>query len=293
MGFDRNPEDFDHREAELDSLRMHYVREGQGEPLILMHGWPTFWWVWHENIPVLAEEFTVIAPDWRGFGDTENPDVSDPSNYHLDHSVKDLLDLIDHLGFERVHMIAHDYGSMILHKFVRRHPERVNKILLFSGVMPGFEEDFFSPEFLVPARHALINQMPEAAEIIGASRKGVRLYIGQMYRHFCGANNPFEDDEEMEIFVDAFTRGTNLEAGFHWYKNLGEAWGPVDRTVYGGRAHFLWGLRDPVLGPQADLISNWYNNFTFEPAPEAGHFLQLEDPELLNRQALEFFAGAD
>lgn len=59
-----------HGTADVNGVRMHYVREGHGAPLILLHGWPEFWWGWHRNIPALADHFDVVAPDFRGFGDT-------------------------------------------------------------------------------------------------------------------------------------------------------------------------------------------------------------------------------
>jgi pimeloyl-ACP methyl ester carboxylesterase len=63
---------WNHRYAKVNDLDMHYVREGQGQSLVLLHGWPEFWWGWHRNIPSLAARFDVIAPDLRGFGDTRD-----------------------------------------------------------------------------------------------------------------------------------------------------------------------------------------------------------------------------
>ena len=74
--------DWNHQYAELSDLRVHYVRHGRGMPIILQHGWPEFWYTWHKNIPVLAENFDIIAPDLRGFGDSDKPSgVSDVQDY--------------------------------------------------------------------------------------------------------------------------------------------------------------------------------------------------------------------
>ena len=73
----RRPEEFSHHEAQLDGIRIHYVREGSGPPLVLMHGWPGFWWEWYKCIGALADDFDVIAPDMRGYGDLEKPDLRD------------------------------------------------------------------------------------------------------------------------------------------------------------------------------------------------------------------------
>jgi pimeloyl-ACP methyl ester carboxylesterase len=79
----RRPEEFTHHEAQLDGIKIHYVREGRGPPLLLMHGWPGFWWEWYKCIGALAADFDVIAPDMRGYGDSEKPDLSDLSRFHL------------------------------------------------------------------------------------------------------------------------------------------------------------------------------------------------------------------
>ena len=85
----RRPEEFSHHEVQLDGIRIHYVREGRGPPLVLMHGWPGFWWEWYKCIGALAEEFDVIAPDMRGYGDSEKPDLNDLSKYHLNEVTAD------------------------------------------------------------------------------------------------------------------------------------------------------------------------------------------------------------
>ena len=72
----RRPEEFSHHYAQLEDIRIHYVREGSGPPLLLMHGWPGFWWEWYKCISALAESFDVIAPDMRGYGDSEKPDLT-------------------------------------------------------------------------------------------------------------------------------------------------------------------------------------------------------------------------
>ena len=69
----RRPEAFKHHYAQLRDIKLHYVREGSGPPLILLHGWPGFWWEYHRNIGPLAKDFDVIVPDMRGYGDSEKP----------------------------------------------------------------------------------------------------------------------------------------------------------------------------------------------------------------------------
>ena len=91
--------DWNHQHLEANGLGIHYVRHGEGFPLVLLHGWPEFWYTWHKNIPILAETFDVVAPDLRGFGDTDKPGLPDPPKELLGNLVEDLRGLADALGF--------------------------------------------------------------------------------------------------------------------------------------------------------------------------------------------------
>jgi pimeloyl-ACP methyl ester carboxylesterase len=95
---DMDVRSWNHGYAEANGIRIHHVRHGTGTPLLLLHGWPEFWYVYRKNIPVLAERFDIIVPDLRGFGDTEKPGLPDPPSGLLDVLVEDLRELADSLG---------------------------------------------------------------------------------------------------------------------------------------------------------------------------------------------------
>jgi pimeloyl-ACP methyl ester carboxylesterase len=98
---------WNHRHLETNGIGIHYVRHGVGPPLVLLHGWSEFWYTWRKNLPVLAREFDVVAPDLRGFGDTNKPVLPDPPKSLLGTLVEDLRGLVDSLGFERFGVVSH------------------------------------------------------------------------------------------------------------------------------------------------------------------------------------------
>ena len=102
---------WNHGYVEANGVRVHYVRQGAGMPLVLLHGWPEFWFVWRKNIPALAKRFDVIAPDLRGFGESEKPSLPEPPGGLLDELVEDLRGIADALGIERFGIVSHDVGS--------------------------------------------------------------------------------------------------------------------------------------------------------------------------------------
>jgi pimeloyl-ACP methyl ester carboxylesterase len=118
------------RHLEADGIGIHYVRHGVGPPLVLLHGWPEFWYTWRKNLPVLARECDMVAPDLRGFGDTDKPVLPDPPKSLLGTLVEDLRGLADSLGFERFGVVSHDVGTYVAQGFARKYPERFSGLTL-------------------------------------------------------------------------------------------------------------------------------------------------------------------
>ena len=154
----RRPEAFTHHYAQLHDIKLHYVREGSGPPLILLHGWPGFWWEWHLNIGPLARSFDVIVPDMRGYGDSEKPPLDQPRLFGVDHVVDDIDGLMEQLQIKRAYLVGHDWAAAIVHKLVRKYPNRVIQAMVIDPFVPGAEALYLKPGacerglvFLVPS----------------------------------------------------------------------------------------------------------------------------------------------
>lgn len=286
----RRPEDFRHHDADLDSIRLHYLREGRGPALLLVHGWPGFCWEWHRNIGPLGRRFDVIAPDMRGFGDSEKPPLERTELFHTDHVVADFVALLDALGIEHCFVVGHDYGSEVAHKLIRRHRDRIEKALIINPSAPGWEERYLSRQHFHESWYAMFHRLHMAAELVGSSREAVRLY----YRHFLShwsANKDLFSAEEIEVYVDNFMKPGNIEGGFNFYKT-DEPWSDVDYTVSDCPVAFLQGTEDPIAPPDwLDLVTRWYTDYTVEFVMNAGHFVMREQAELVNDRIARFFLG--
>jgi pimeloyl-ACP methyl ester carboxylesterase len=130
---DRRPEDPEWGHARgpgIGGVRLHYVRRGGGDPVVLLHGWPGFWYDWRHVIVPLAEVDDVVAIDFRGFGDSDKPEGDPRGLYTQDHLASDVLALLDHLGIRRFVVAGHDTGAVIAQVLVRRMPERVSALVL-------------------------------------------------------------------------------------------------------------------------------------------------------------------
>lgn len=286
--------DLKHQYVQLKDLRVHYVEEGHGETVFLMHGWPGFWFDWHLNIPIIAEHFRVIAPDMRGYGDTDKPDLPPEKGYTLNMAVKDLVELMDQLGIEKAYFVGHDYSSMVLHKFVRRHPERVNRLMLFNPLMPGCEGRYLSPGHFPESWYSQFHQLPMSDQLVGASAQNIEIYFRHFLSHW-SHNKSLFTDEEIKIYVENFLKKGNVVGGFNWYRaNLSihsQPWDPIDRTISEIETRVLWGMSDPVVPVTwSDLVPLWYKNYTYKVIPNCGHFVGREAHELVNKEIIDFFS---
>lgn len=290
----RRPEDFTHHHAKINGIDMHYVIEGSGEPLLLVHGWPGFWWEYWPNIGPLAEKYQVIVPDLRGFGDSEKVDLTDPSNYDLEHIIRDLAALLDHLGVEKAYLAGHDWGGLILHKFVRAFPEKSRKLLIVNPFLPGCEVQYLSPSHVHVGWYAQFQLTPLSVQLVGYNRDTIKMYFGYMFA-FGHPGRAVHTDEELEIVVDNFMKPDNVQGGFMVYRaafapGSAGAWSKLDRTVSDIPFRVLWGMKDIFVPAEWGVyISDWYTNFTERPVHEGGHFLNRDSTEIFNSEVAAFF----
>ena len=263
---------------------------------MLLHGWPEFWFVWRKNIPALAKRFDVIAPDLRGFGESEKPPLPEPPGGLLDELVEDLRGIADALGIERFGIVSHDVGSFAAQRFAARYPERVLGLFFFNCVYPGIGRRWLEPESVREIWYQSFHQQPWAADLVGSSREACGIYLKHFLDHW--ADEPGVFDEDFEAWVDNFMRPGNLRGGFDWYVGVGEARmkmmreGAPDLPKIQPPAYFLWGESDPILKVRwADRLGDYFADFELEPATEAGHFVHYERPELANGRITRFFLG--
>src|SRR3712207_5638034 len=118
-----------HRHVELPDLRVHVAEAGDGEPLVLLHGFPEHWWGWRRVLPELGEHHRVFAPDLRGAGWTDAP----PDGYTEEQLVADTVALLDALGLHRVHLVGLDIGGILGFRVCLAHPERVRRFVCLGA----------------------------------------------------------------------------------------------------------------------------------------------------------------
>ena len=286
--------EWNHQYLEANGIRVHYVRHGEGFPLVLLHGWPEFWYTWRKNMPVLAKEFDVVAPDLRGFGDTDKPGLPDLPKELLGNLVEDLRGLVDSLGFERFGVVSHDVGAYVAQGFARKYPGRLGGLFFFDCPYPGIGRRWADPDSINEIWYQTFNQQPWAASLVGENRKTCETYFRHFLDHW--AHEPGLFDEDLGLWVDNFMQPGNLQGGFDWYIGTNASRldlirnGPPDLPQIETPTRIRWGEYDSVLKVKwADQLEDYFADLDFAPMREAGHFAHYERPDLANQEISDFF----
>lgn len=282
------------RFVETNGVRIHYARMGQGQPLVLVHGWPEFWLTWRHNLPILAPHFDVIAPDLRGFGESRSLDRAADAPLTPSQIADDLAALLDVLGVEQAGFVAHDVGANAMQAFARAYPQRVAGLFFFNCPHPGIGRRWADSESLPETWYQYFNQLPLAAAMVGQSRESCRLYLGYILAHW--SHDPACFAADLDLWVDNFMAPGALEGGFAWYRGVDAARralvraGPPDLPRIDRPTRVLWGASDKVLRPEwVDTLPDTFSDLRVDVQPNAGHFVHYEAPDAANDAILAFF----
>ncbi len=136
-------DNFEKMQIRTTSTTINLVKGGSGPPVLLLHGYPQSHTMWHKIAPLLAENFTVVATDLRGYGDSGKPSGDNEHlNYSKRHMAKDQVEVMQHLGFNSFNLVSHDRGARVAHRLTKDNPDRVNKLITLD---------------IVPTRHMFAN----------------------------------------------------------------------------------------------------------------------------------------
>jgi pimeloyl-ACP methyl ester carboxylesterase len=153
-----------------NGINIHFLREGRGPPLVLLHGWPEFCRVWEPVMSSLRGRFELFAPDLRGFGDTTKPyagPTEDMTSHVLADDLGAFLDALDLNG--SVGLVAHDVGAIVAQVFARRSPERLSGLFFFNCPHSGIGSRWIAPDHVPEVWYQTFHCLPWSASMVGAS----------------------------------------------------------------------------------------------------------------------------
>src|ERR671916_2228257 len=201
---------FTHSMASVNGIQMHYVIGGQGDPVVLLHGWPETWYAWHKVMPDLAQNYTVIAPDLRGLGDSSKP----PTGYDGKTVAEDIHQLVTQLGFNTIHLVGHDIGTQVAYSYAAAHPTEVEKLVVMDLTIPGC-----APPGITPRWWLSFHQTPDVPEALVEGKE-----MEYLLWHLRGlALNPTAITQEaINEYVSHYSAPGGMRAGFEYYRAFPE-----------------------------------------------------------------------
>lgn len=284
-------EKWQHRFVETNGIRMHYVEQGQGFPVLLLHGFPELWYSWRYQIPALASAgFRAIAPDLRGYGETDKPEGVE--SYDIHHLVGDLVGLLDGLGLERAVIVGHNWGGIITWQMALMVPQRVERVISLNT--PFLERGTARPTEVfkhVPDgrfNYILYFQQPGRAE--ADIEPNIEAWLEATMRQLA-TNQSFITEQTLKVYGDAFRKG-GLTGPINYYRNFDRNW-ETTADLEGSKitmpALMVCAENDPITTPQmAEGMESHVSNLTTRLIKNCGHWTQQEQPDEVNRLIIEF-----
>lgn len=284
---------WEHRIIAGNGVELHTVLAGPaaGPPVLLLHGFPEFWYGWHRQITPLAQAgLRVIVPDLRGYNLSSKPRGS--RNYTAQVILGDVLALLDQLELEQVALVGHDWGGLLAWWLASYHPQRLRRMVVLNAPHPQVFRQFAlrHPAQVLRSSYLLLFQLPWAPEVL--LRTGDYFWLRQ---GMCRTSRPGTfSDEDMQRYQAAWAQPGALQGMLNWYRGLRHSLesatpdGPVSPPTL-----LIWGERDFALSPQlAPASLARCGNGRLEVISTAGHWVQHEAAERVNRLILEFFTAA-
>ena len=287
---------FEDRRIETSGASINLVTGGSGPPLLLLHGYPQTHLMWRKLAPRLTAEFTVVAPDLRGYGDSSKPPAGpDNANYSKRSLAQDQVETMAALGFERFAVAGHDRGARVAHRLARDHPERIERLALLDIVPTLYRFETIDQKAATSSWHWFFLIQPSGfpERLIGAEAEFfLRHQLSALLREpaklepeaFAEYLRCFKNPETIRATCDEYRAGATIDL-VH------------DRADRGRRLTMrllmLWGERSSQ-GSGYDILSVWRDHAedVTGHAVNSGHFLAEEAPEDTYRALRDFFTGA-
>ena len=258
----------------VGDLNFNVVVEGQGEPVVLLHGFPNSASLWRFVIPLLVQRgYRVVAPDLRGAGASDAPEGK--RQYELSLIAADVLGIMDVLGIEKAHLVGHDWGALLGWLLAGAHAERFRSL---SSLSVGHPRAYIRAGLgqLARAWYIFVIALPGVAETI------IRANDWYLFRKVVSHG-------DVDDWIADLARPGRLSARLNWYRQ--NAFKPPTKTRTPLPVLGIWSSDDGVL-TEAQMIGSTRfiaGPWRYERLDAVGHFIPLDEPETLSRLLLEFF----
>ena len=274
----------------INGVNLHVVEAGDaGKPLlILLHGFPEFWWAWRHQITPLAEAgYHVVVPDMRGYNTSDAP--QDVSAYTIDILAADVVALADAFGAERFHLVAHDWGAVISWWVAATYPDRLSRVVLMDGPHPDVwgKQALKHPTQALRSTYVAFFQLPWVPEAMLGAFDGAGLKAMIQGSAKAGSFEP----GALEHYARAWAHPGSVTAMLNYYRALRERPKTEEPARLKPPTLILWAGDDVFLEKNvADAGLALCDDGKLEIVEGASHWLHIEQPERVNARIISFLA---
>jgi epoxide hydrolase 4 len=275
---------------EANGLTFHFKESGEGKLMILLHGFPEFWYSWIKVMPMLANHFKVVAPDLRGYGQSEKPKSVSAYNYKI--LAKDIAEIIKALGYNKAFIVGHDWGGAIAWEFAKLHAPMTEKLIVLNcpPVIILQKKIFASLKQFKMSWYIFFFQIPFLPE--WSMHRSQKSFFWRLLRGWSINKNAFQK-EDIEKYEKAFANRTDFTGPVNYYRAAFRALLDKQfRTIpnYEMDTLIIWGELDRALSKELTygLEKHFLKRFEIIYIPNCSHWVQQEQPELVAEYILDF-----
>lgn len=279
-----------HHTVRANGIRQHYVEAGSGPPVILLHGFPLYWYQWRQLIPLLAPRFRVIAPDLRGYGATEKP----PGGYDKRTMAADLRALMETLGIERAAIVGHDRGARVATRFAKDHADATASLTVIDNIPTRVIFNTLDARRAKPQWFFIFNSVPALPEALIEGREAA--WLRWFYNQWCYDPECISGETFLR-YVRNYQAPGAVRGALDDYRagpqDLEQDEADADRTIKAPTL-VLWGEQSPVIVDLFDIRAIWRDmaeNPRFVSIPRCGHLPPEEQPVEVARALLDFLSA--
>ena len=275
----------EHGYARLPEFSLHYVCAGDGEPLVLLHGFPQTWYEWMPVLPELAKHYRVIMPDLRGLGASSRP----AGGYDKDTMADDIWRLVNgKLCHEHMRVVGHDWGGPVAYALAAQHRDAVSHLALIDVTVPGDGSNVFSTS--QGRWHHAFHQTLDLPEALVQGREG--LYVSWFLENFAAHPGAISNAAK-EVYRRAYAQPGAMRAGFGLYRALPDDIKNNARHIEAGKLSMpTLGLGGTEAFGRGDLVVESLRRVAHDVSggtiQGSGHFVPEEAPDALLEALVPF-----
>lgn len=276
-----------HSYLETNGIRLHYVTQGEGPLMLLLHGFPEFWYSWRHQIPEFAQDYKVVALDLRGYNDSDKPAAK--SAYALPELIEDVRGAIDALGYDQCILVGHDWGGAIAWATAYAHPQRLSQLIVLNLPHPAkFAAGLKTPQQLLRSWYIALFQLPLLPELLLQANDYAAIRAAFQSQ---AINSAAFTEADLDQYAAAAAKPGALTAMLNYYRNLLDGDGLLEQTwdVLEIPTLMIWGEEDVALGKElTEGTGDYVSDFRIHYIPRCSHWVQQEQPALVNQYMRAF-----